>query len=172
MPEYRAGITVTGVEEVAKNLQRVSKELKRDAFWELFRFCNDEVIPNVQRYASQGAPETPETKPHPLGFTVPVTGWLAGSIGITSGEEEYGKRSISIISSAKYSYAQEFGWLMTIDQAIALAIKSKKAGIFVPRINEEFKPHLVQHPFLRPGVYGKAGEMVKILQKFIDQKLG
>lgn len=170
MVEKTTGITITGVKEVVENLKKISKECTKDVFWELFRFCQNEVIPNVQRYASQGA-MTEESEPFPLGSQIPVSGYLASSIGITSGGEEYEKRNIKIFSTATYSKAQEFGWFMTKEQAQVLAIQRRKMGIEIPPTGLNY-PHWVQHPFLRPGVNGKIEDMVETLKEFTKKKLG
>jgi len=164
-------INVTGMKEVANTLQNIKKETTKDVFWELFRFCNDTVVPNVKRYASQGA-IAEETEPFPLGATIPISGYMANSTGIISGGGAYGKRSIIIFNSARYAKFQEFGWLMTKEQSQILAIQRRKRGIeMIPPTNLGY-PHWVQHPFMRPGIYSLTNEMLKTVENAVNKKMG
>lgn len=133
--------------EVQTNLKKVTGYYLKKMYWEMFRACNEIVVPRAKEYAptSEGALWS-ELTPEALRDSIEAT-----PIGLGA----YKNRTVSVHDGVDYGIHHEMGFFMSqkmINNFIRMKrAKESKQGWKFPSVPAK-GPHFVKNPFLVPAV--------------------
>lgn len=150
-------VDVRGIKEVTDMLKDLTGKVLREVYWELYRVCDDTVVPNVQKQIlNMTVPHETTYKGKRKHTGLVETAKLMNSIMATPvGSGHYKRRQVVVHDGVPYGIYHELGFHFSKQFA-------EHAG--VPELEGKY----MRNPFLRPGVM----KSVPVIKRRLENTIG